>query len=228
MRWKWLVAVITTFIIYCGISIGRDTSAATKSEQKVMIVAALGTSLTSRAGWLRPLEEELTRCLGRPVTVLDFGRSGATSEWGVTAVGEVIGSQPDVALVEFSANDAAWFKGLSLRRSRDNNTKIVRAIKEARPQAKIFLMTMSPAFGPRGWIRPSIDAYYDLYKILADELGVGYIDNRQKWKSLTTEEIRAGIPDGAHPLPQLASRILVPAIARAIGGAPCGEPKIEP
>lgn len=186
-----------------------------------MIVAALGTSLTYRAGWLQPLEEKLTRCLGHPVKVLDFGRSGVTSEWGVAAVGEVIRSQPDVVLIEFSGNDAAWFKGFSLDRSRENITKIVRTIKEARPSAKIFLMTMNPAFGPRGWIRPSLDAYYDLYRSLADELSVGFIDNRQKWRTLTKDELRAGIPDGGHPLPALASRIIVPTVARAIGGARC-------
>ena len=197
-------------------------NAAEELDQELMIVAALGTSLTSRAGWIQPLEEELTRCLGHQVSVLDFGSSGMTSEWGVAAVGAVIRSQPDVVLIEFSANDAAWFKGFSLHRSRQNTTKIVRAIKEARPKAKIFLMTMNPTFGPRGWIRMSIEVYYDLYKLLANELDVGFIDNRQKWKALTKDELRAGIPDGLHPLPELATRILVPTIARAIGGTECG------
>jgi lysophospholipase L1-like esterase len=187
----------------------------------MMIVAAFGTSLTYRAGWLQPLEEKLARCLARPVRVLDFGRAGATSDWGIAAVGEVIRSQPDVVLIEFSANDAAWFKGFSLDRSRENTAKIVRAIQEERPRAKIFLMTMNPAFGPRGWIRLRLDTYYDLYRSLADELNVGFIDNRQKWKTLTKYELRTGIPDGGHPLPAVASRILVPTIARAIAGAKC-------
>jgi acyl-CoA thioesterase I len=209
------------WLISCGFFGCCHTHAAAQSEQK-MIVAAFGTSLTNRAGWLQPLEVQLTRCLGRQVTVLDFGRSGATSEWGVATVGEVIRSQPDVVLIEFSANDAAWFKGLSLSRSRENTTQIVQAIRRARPHAKIFLMAMSPSFGPRGWIRRGIEAYNDMYKLVADELGVAFIDHRQSWKSLTNDEVRAGIPDGAHPLPELASRILVPAIARAIGGAACG------
>ena len=186
-----------------------------------MVVAAFGTSLTYRASWLQPLEEELARCLGHPVRVHDFGSAGVTSKSGVATVGEVIRSQPDVVLIEFSANDAAWFKGVSLNRSRENTAKIVQAIKEARPSAKIFLMTMSPAFGPRGWIRLSLDNYYDLYKSLADELNVGFINNRQQWKTLTKDELRKGIPDGGHPLPALARRIVVPAVARAIGGSGC-------
>jgi acyl-CoA thioesterase-1 len=221
MNTKRLALGTMIFIISWLFQNDHDTTAAAKSDQKAMIVAAFGTSLTHQAGWLQPLEKKLTRCLGRQVTVLDFGRSGASSEWGVTAVGAVIRSRPDVVLVEFSANDAAWFKGFSLRRSQENTTQIVRAIKEALPTAKIFLMTMNPVFGPRGWIRPNIDAYYDMYKLLADELGVGYIDNRKSWNGLTNEELRAGIPDGAHPLPDLAARILVPTLARAIGSGTC-------
>ena len=143
MSAKTLALVTMTFIISCCFSDGWGIHAATKPGQKVMIVAAFGTSLTHRAGWLQPLEKELTRCLGHQVTVLDFGRSGATSEWGAAAIGAVIRAQPDVVLVEFSVNDAAWFKGLSLQRSQENTTKILRAIKEARPTAEIFLMTMN-------------------------------------------------------------------------------------
>jgi acyl-CoA thioesterase I len=214
--------VAVLWLISCGFFGCCDTRAADQSEQKMMIVAAFGTSLTNGAGWLQPLQVQLAHCLGRQVTVLDFGRSGATSEWGVATVGEVIRSQPDVVLIEFSANDAAWFKGLSLPRSRENTTKIIQAIRRARPQAKIFLMAMSPSFGPRGWIRHGIEAYNDMYKLVADEFGVAFIDHRQSWRSLTKDEVRAGLPDGAHPLPELASRILVPTIARAIGGATCG------
>jgi acyl-CoA thioesterase-1 len=223
------LAVFTMTCLICYSFSGyRDSHSAGQSEQKVMIVAAFGTSLTHRAGWLKPLEVRLTRCFGGPVTVLDFGRSGADSGWGVEAVGEVIRSQPDVVLIEFSANDAVWFKGLSLQRSRENTIKIVQTIRGARPQAKVFLMAMSPSFGPRGWIRRGIEAYYDMYKSVADELGVAYIDHRQSWKSLTEDEVSEGIPDGAHPLPELAARILVPTIARAIGGAVCGESEIDP
>lgn len=181
-----------------------------------VIVAAFGTSLTHQSGWLKPLQEKLTRCLGRQVTVLDFGKDGETSEGALKSVGQVIKAHPNVVLIEFSANDAAWFKGFSLKRSRENTGKIVQAILGALPETKIFLMTMNPAWGPRRWIRLNLDAYYSLYEPLASELGVGYIDNRPAWRALRENELRAGIPDGAHPLPELVSRLLVPTIAKAI------------
>jgi len=197
-------------------------------QEKPMTVVALGTSLTHRGGWLKPLEQNLNTCLGVPVRVLDFGRSGETSAWGLTVITEVIDADPDVVLIEFSVNDAAWFKGFSLQRSRENTTKIVQAILKAKPQTKIFLMTMSPSFGLHGWIRWNVDAYFDLYEPLARKLGVGYIDNRPNWKRLTKDELRNGIPDGAHPSPDLATRLLVPTISRAVAGTGCKAPPVSP
>jgi len=185
-------------------------------ENGPLIIAAMGTSLTHRGGWLAPLQEYLSRCLNRQVSVLDFARSGETSAWGLSVVQEVIGSHPHVVLIEFSANDAAWFKGFSLEHSRANTGEIVRAILGALPETKIFLMTMSPGTGLRRLIRPNLDAYYGIYEDLAGALGVGYIDNRPAWRALNQGELRRGIPDGRHPLPELASRLIVPTIAKAI------------
>lgn len=186
-----------------------------------MIVAAFGTSLTHLGGWLDPLERELAKCLARPVKVIDFAKSGKNSEWGRTAVLDVIRAEPDVVLIEFSSNDAAWFKGVSRSRSSENTAFIISEIKRSLPQTRIFLMTMSPSLGLRRWIRPNVDSYYDLYQPLARDLGVGYIDNRPSWVSLDAEQLRAGIPDGAHPSPQLASKLLVPSISRAVVDGRC-------
>jgi acyl-CoA thioesterase I len=206
---------------------GCGVFAEASTEQKPMKVAALGTSLTHNGGWLKPLEHQLSGCLEQSVDVIDFGRNGATSDWGIEILDEVIHAQPDVVLIEFSVNDAAWFKGISLRQSRENVQRIVRTLKKAQPHVKIFLMTMSPSFGPRAWIRPQIDAYHHVYRVLADELGVGYIDNLPTWQNLTKRELRAQIPDGLHPMPEWAGRIVVPAIAGAIAGTKCVETTVR-
>jgi acyl-CoA thioesterase I len=69
-------------------------------SRKPMTVVALGTSLTHSGGWLKPFEKQLTECLGRPVNVLDYGRDGATSDWGVAILEEVIRAEPDVVLID--------------------------------------------------------------------------------------------------------------------------------
>lgn len=221
-RWH---AVMT--LLACCLASGGDGVAGTSAGQKPVKVAALGTSLTHSGGWLKPLATQLIGCLERPVEALDFGRDGATSEWGVEILEEVIHAEPDIVLIEFSINDAALFKGISLRQSRENIRQIVLTIKKARLHVKIYLMTMSPSFGSRAWIRPRLSAYYDAYGALADELGVGFIDNLRDWKRLTEQELRARIPDGLHPAPEWASRILVPAIAGAIGGTACVETRVN-
>lgn len=186
---------------------------------KAMMIAAFGTSLTSGAGWLEPLGRQLAQSLARPVTIGDFGCPGVNSEWALANVPAVICARPDVVLVEFSANDAAYFKGLSLTRSQCNTEKLVRTLQNALPEADIFLMTMSPFRGPRRWIRPRLGAYYDVYKRVAGKLKVGYIDHRVAWKRMSRSELRAAIPDGGHPLPEVACRVLVPRISRAIAAA---------
>lgn len=188
-----------------------------------MKVIALGTSLTHSGGWLKPLEQQLTECLDQSVNVVDFGRNGATSEWGVASLPEVVQAEPDVVLIEFSVNDAALFKGISLRKSQENVRKIVLAVRKARPLSQIFLMTMNPAFGPRAWIRPRMNTYYDAYRVLANELGIGYIDNLRDWNNLPEAELRAHIPDGLHPEPEWARHVLVPGIVSAIGATACSE-----
>lgn len=226
MPWRSVI-----WLLACWLAIGGDGFAETSVERKPLKVVALGTSLTHSGGWLKLLEQKLTGCLERSISVIDFGRNGATSEWGVAVLDEVIHAEPDVVLVEFSVNDAALFKGISLGRSRENVRRIVRTVERAKPHVKIFLMTMNPSFGPHAWIRPRIGAYYKAYGALADELGTGYIDNLRDWENLTQHELSVGVPDGLHPKPEWARRILVPAvssaIATAIVGTACVQAGIE-
>ena len=179
-------------------------------------VVALGTSLTETGGWLEPLGTVMAERWGRPVMVLNFGKSGANSSWGVGQIERIIATCPDVVLIEFSVNDASWFKGVSLRQSRRNTEEIVARLLGALPLTAIYLMTMNPVYGLRRWIRPRLKAYYDLYGELAKGLGVGHIDNRPAWNRLTRPQLTIAIPDGLHPIPEMTVQLVVPTIARAI------------
>jgi lysophospholipase L1-like esterase len=184
-----------------------------------MIVVALGTSLTETGGWLQPLGRVMAKRSGRPVTVHNFGKSGANSSWGVTQVGRIVVTRPDIVLVEFSVNDAAWLKGIALSQSRKNIEEIVGRIRAEHPRVELYLMTMNPVSGLRRWIRLSLNSYYDLYRELAKELGVSHIDHRPSWNTLTGPQLATAIPDGLHPTPEMAVRVMVPTIARAIANA---------
>lgn len=197
-------------------------NATTQQQPKsAMRVVAFGTSLTARGGWQQALEAQLARCLRIKVDVVTLAKSGAGSDWGVQSVASVVEADPDVVLVEFSVNDAAIHRGGGFDKSRDNIRAIVGAIRERRPDARIFLMAMNPASGWRKLIRPYLNAYYDSYRPLSQQLGVGFIDHRPTWKTLTETELQSAIPDGVHPDPKVAATLIVPNIVRAVAGSSC-------
>jgi acyl-CoA thioesterase I len=192
------------------------TQAESQLNVAPVIVVALGTSLTETGGWLEPLGRVAAERWGRPLTVLNFGKSGANSLWGVGQVERIIATRPDVVLIEFSVNDASWLKGVSLSQSRRNTEEIVARIRGELPRTKIYLMTMNPVYGLRRWIRPRLKAYYDLYGELAKGLGVGQIDNRPAWSRLTRAQLTRAVPDGSHPIPEMTVQLVVPTIVKAI------------
>src|ERR1700741_4927741 len=102
-------------------------------------LAALGTSLTARGGWLEPLRRRLEAQLGRPVQALDFAKSGASSRWGMRILARACAERPDIALIEFAANDAALHRGVSLARSIANAAAMIDALRAANPAAAIYL-----------------------------------------------------------------------------------------
>jgi acyl-CoA thioesterase I len=187
-------------------------------EQTSLRIVTLGTSLTARGGWQGPLGDQLTRCLAKPVDVVNHGKSGANSRWGVGEVATVAAARPDIVLIEFSANDATLHGGLSLAASRDNITSIVNGLRAQRADVRIVLMAMNPMNGLHGVMRPALDTYYDLYRDLAATLRVEFIDHRPAWQRLEAHALEAAIPDGVHPKEREAAEIIAPTLARAICG----------
>ena len=186
-----------------------------------MRVVTYGTSLTARGGWQDELAAALSRCLATKVDVVNLGKSGAASDWGVQAIGSVTAAAPDIVLIEFSVNDAALHRGVGFAQSQANIRTMVSEIRKARPQTRIYLMMMSPVSGWRGLLRPYLNDYYDSYGPLSRELNVGVIDLRPAWNMLSEEERNSAIPDGAHPDPAVASKIQVPRIVQSIAGPSC-------
>lgn len=164
------------------------------------------------------LAAALEPLIGRPVRVLNFGKIGATSRWGLEAVDEVLDARPDVTLVEFGINDAALHRRTSLAQSSVSTTAIIRRLRTANPEARHYLMTMSPAIGLHRLLRLRLDRYYDLYSALAAQEGIGLIDNRPHWKALSPAELERALPDGRHPTAEFAVSITLANVVRSIAG----------
>lgn len=170
-------------------------------------VTVLGTSLTARYDWPARLEA----ACGGGLTVSAVAQSGALSSWGLEQVARVSGTAPDVVLIEMSSNDADLTDGLWLRDSEANIRAIVTRLREADPEVAVVLMSMSPAQGLRGLVRPRFGAYADMYGRLADELELGYVDLRARWLALP-RAARGLREDGLHPEPEVAAGVIVPVL----------------
>lgn len=187
-----------------------------QTQAPTIRVVALGTSHTARGGWQQPLANALTRCLAKQVNVLNHGKSGANSQWGVTQASQIAAVEPDIVLIEFAANDASLHGGVSISRSRENITTIVNKLRARHPTVRIILMAMNPAGGMRGALRPLLDRYYDIYRDVADTLHLEFIDYRPAWRKMRAADLRTAIPDGLHPDENAASQIIVPALTQRL------------
>lgn len=189
-------------------------------------IAALGTSLTQRGDWTESLARTLTSCLAHTVAVARHAAAGRDSGWGVAQLGRIISQQPSVVLIEFAINDADVLDGVSLATSRKNHEEMIERLREANPAVVIFLVTTNPVHGPRGWVRPFLAEYYELYRAIARDNAVGLIDLYPVWaRSLAEGDPDRLIPDGLHPTAAAFRRIALPILRHRLSsalGAPSG------
>lgn len=182
-----------------------------------LTIVAFGTSLTAPPqSWPDHLGPALAACLGIPVDLQRVAGPGMGSDWGVTQSNAVAALSPDLILMEFAINDADLTDGVTLRQAAENHAKIVSNIAENAPSAQIVLMTMSPAQGLRGWIRPWLPDHYSAYRRLAADLDLGLLDLYPRWLALPTAA-RGLDADGLHPDPTLAETLILPAVLAYLG-----------
>lgn len=219
-----VLTVTATFLVHGTLStLPQDA----RSNDAALKIVAFGTSLTARGGWTQPLETALGQCLGRPVTVAVVAKSGATSDWGVSAVDRVIAESPDIVLIEFSVNDAALHRLVSLRRSRENLARMI-DMREQLAGLRIIVMAMNPMSGIRGAIRPFLDRYIDAHREVAEAKGAEFVDHRPAWRALSAPTLSAAIPDGIHPLQTIAAAIIVPRLVTQIADGRCAMRSVPP
>lgn len=178
-------------------------------------IVAFGTSLTARSPWPDELQTVLSACRDAPVEVRRVAAPGAGSAWGQSLVSDVIAAQPDVVLLEFAINDADILDGVPLSRARTQHAAILDDLGAAVPEARIALMTMNPAFGLRGIVRPFLNLHYQQYQALAADHQVGLVDLYSRW--LMAPRHIAKPADGLHPSPDQERQIIVPTLASALG-----------
>lgn len=195
----------------------RDIALPDALTAEPLRITVFGTSLSALPqNWPDILEARLTTCRGTPVNVARVAGPGMGSAWANGQIARVAATQPDLVLLEFSINDADLRDGVSLASSRKQHIDLIAALRTASPGSQIVLMTMSPATGLRGWIRPRLAAFYLQYQDIALAERLGLIDLYPRWLALPPKENGLAL-DGLHPDPDVAQRLIVPVVADYLG-----------
>lgn len=206
-----------------------DEPAFAGAEDDIVRILALGASLTANYEWPQLLAQRLTKCFNQEVTVEVVAEAGANSNRALRQFASRRTRAPDVILAEFAINDADLLDGVRLRESAANHAALLARVRAHVPQAKVFLVTTNPAFGLAGWLRISLEKYYDLYRDFADSGVCGIADFYPDWlKSSREVDHDSVFPDGLHPVERAANELMLPRfqdlIAEALfpdGGARC-------
>jgi hypothetical protein len=186
-------------------------------------IVAFGTSLTARQEWPTALARRLETCLSRPVKVSIVARNGVSSDWALGQVDAVLSHLPDVVLMEFAVNDSALNRFMLRSTSKANMETIMARLRRDAPHARLFVLRMGPASGPRGWIRLRRPAFENAHRQAALANGATHVDLDAIWRGVDKEQLARAMPDGLHPDPAFAAITITPALARAVGGPQCGD-----
>ena len=137
----------------------RDVALAPRDLPDPLHLVILGTSLSLNERWTDQLSEGINACLG-PSEITVIAQPGAGVIWGQGQVGAVAEADPDLVLVEFAINDADVRDGLGRADADAEARRLLDALAVALPEAALVEMTMSPAHGLRGVLRPGLAEYY--------------------------------------------------------------------
>lgn len=196
-----------------------DSPLARPLPEGALRVVTFGTSLTAPPQiWPEVLADALVACRAAQVDLVRVAGPGQNSGWGLAHLPDVIAARPDLVLVEFAINDASLQRGMRLAQAAETHRAMIAGLQEALPEVQIVLMTMNPAHGPRGWIRPWLAQHYAAYAALANETGVGFVDIRARWQARprSTQGLEE---DGLHPDPAVAAAVIVPVLVDYLGCA---------
>jgi acyl-CoA thioesterase I len=230
VRLGWIVLFLLLLGLVIVIYAGRDRPPGLPQDRQITLspgiptgplrITLLGTSLTALPDWPDQLAEALGACLSAPVVITRVAAPGRAIDWGLTQLDNVVASHPDIVLVEFAINDSDLRDGLRLSDSADMHRTLIAGLRQNLPDVRIALMTMSPAEGIRGWLRPYLAAHVAQYRVLAATQNIGLVDLYPRWLALPSAA-RGLARDGLHPAPEIAAQVilpvLVPYIARAAG-----------
>jgi acyl-CoA thioesterase I len=215
----------------------RFLQALEAGESRTLVL--YGTSLTD-AAWARRLNAWLEERFAGRARCINSALPGKASRSALDWLEQrVLAHAPDCVLLEFAVNDATRVYApddrdyaISPEESQANLVLLITRIHAARPDCEIFVQTMNTAWdAPNGRrsasLRPNLEAYYEGYRLVARERGLGLIDHHPRWLRLqatNAERFGSYVPDGVHPIDAGSEAITLPAVLSALQGGGADQP----
>ena len=203
---------------------GRSQLINNLKQDKPQTVVAYGTSLTEGGAWVDQLQAVLDARYPGMATVINSGKAGMWSTWGVENLEErVIQKRPDTVFIEFAINDAHVANHVSLAQAKANLETMISRIHTANRRCEIMLMTMNPPVGGNLERRPQIEAYYQMYRDVAKKYKLPLIDHERHWQRLLEQDktlFDQYLPDGLHPTGEGCRQVILPGMVEALGVLP--------
>jgi lysophospholipase L1-like esterase len=186
---------------------------------KKISIACKGTSLTRGVNqydeWQTRVANGLRVGNALDVVCYNFGILGGSTVDGLADMATCLLVRPEIAIIEYSVNDAYSPYAISVAQSKTNHLNLIAQFRAVNPSIKIFLMTMNrPVPGDANdTLRPNLSSYLAMVRqMVVDDLSLGLIDNEPLWG--TSNYLR--IPDGIHPTRAAEQQVFVQNIITAL------------
>ena len=201
-------------------------------------IAAIGTSLTDPHGgnnWFAQMEAWLSKKYPEQVMFSNRGVGATASvnlpnfnrphggEWQLEQV--LANDDPDVIFIEFAVNDA--YKEFKM--SPDDSAKSLQRLidrilswaKHRQKTVEIIVQTMNNTGDSYAKLENDVGPYYEAWRKTAAANRLLLIDHYQNWIQLYNSESdhaawKSYVPDGVHPNPLGATKIILPEIQRVL------------
>jgi len=181
-----------------------------------------GTSLTHGGAWVGQIKADLEKKFPGLLTLTNGAQSGMWSKWGLDNLdARVLQKKPDTVIIEWAINDAFLQYKTSVEDARKNLETMMDRILQQNPAAEIILMTMNPPIKVHLEKRPEIEKYYQMYRDVAAARKLRLVDHYPNWKRILDSnpaEFDKLVPDGIHPNPAGAEKVITPEILKALYG----------
>lgn len=191
----------------------RDIIWLIKSLFYKKVLVCFGTSLTEGSGWVKMLQKQMPGWY-----VVNFGKGGECSTWGLKNYKQVARFRPKIVLMEWAINDAyiRYDKIMTLKESKKNLIEMINYFKCK--NIEVILQVMNPPLyidisGRNPLLdRPKFYQFYSLHKDIARDMRIKFIDHVKQWNKLNQKEFLKHCPDGLHPNELGSEKITVPLI----------------